>query len=370
MDEKMVISRFCVFCGEPPESKNKEHVLPQWLLSLTGDPKRVVSIGTDYRAGKALRFAWQALVMPACESCNTEFSALESEVKPLIEKLIGRRQISTFQYVTVLDWLDKIRVGLWLNYHVLQGNPVEIKPAFHIKSRMRQKDRFLAIYPVGGQSKGLNAHGVESLAFHREPSAFGLRINDILIVNCSSDYLFSSRCGFPYPSNMKMKIDGENIGLMEVSDFKATKKIKSPIFRFSLCKPSVYLFQPIIQVGVDMGDGKGELEFEQDVIDYLRENTAEGSGFRVGRVYRQYNDRVMRLGDDEMVEFDEIKDVDCVPYGCLVKQIYELQLYLRSLCIPLAENIRVRSSWEETERIIRCEGKYRIRQLVYELSKK
>lgn len=358
----MLGSKFCVFCGNVPESKNREHVLPQWLLSLTGDPKRVVNFGVDYRTGKTVRFAWQSLVMPACEACNTEFSKLEFNVRPIIEKILDRAEVSVSQYGVLLDWLDKVRVGLWLNYHVLQGNPMAIDPSFYIKSRLRQKDRFLAVYPIAENSKGLNAHGVETLAFHREPSAFCLRINNVHIVNCSSDYLFSSRCGFPYPTNVRFNIDGENRGRIQLGDFKATKKVKSPIFRFSLFKPSVYLFQPIVQVGVDMGDGTGGLEFDGGVVEYLKENTDVETGFKVGRIFRQYQDRVLKLDDvSVMVDFDEVKGADCVSVARIVAQVYELQLYLRTLCVPLADSQQERSDWEAGEKLIRLECKRKIK---------
>lgn len=360
----MPVSKFCVFCGNAPESKNKEHVLPQWLLTLTGDPSRVVNFGLNYKTGNVVRFAWRSLVMPACEACNTEFASLECSIKPVIERLLDRSAVSVHEYGMVLDWLDKVRVGLWLNYHILQGNPMGIKPSFYIKDRMRKKDRFLAVYPIGDDSKGLNAHGVESFAFHLEPSAFSLRINNIHIVNCSSDYLFSSRCGFPYPRSVRLNIDGENAGKMEVGEFKATRKVKTPLLRFNLFKPSVYLFQPIVQVDVDMGDGIGVLKLDSDTVEYLRGNTDAGSHFKVGKVFRQYKSSVVRVDDDMLVEFDSIKGDDSVSVARIVAQVYELQLYLRSLCVPSAQSLSVRSAWEEGEKMIKQDGKRKIKHLL------
>lgn len=367
----MSISKFCVFCGGVPESKNKEHVLPQWLLSLTGDPNRVVNFGVDYRSGKVVRFAWKSLVMPACEVCNTEFASLEGSVKPVIEKLLNRDGVSAPEYSIVLDWLDKVRVGLWLNYHILQGNPMGVQPSFYIKGRMRQKDRFLAVYPIDENSKGLNAHGVESLAFHNEPSVFSLRINNIHIFNCSSDYLFSSRCGFPYPNVTRFNIDGKDAGKMEMSNFKATRKIKSPLFRFPLFKPAVYLLQPIVQVEVDMGSGAGVLKLDSDIVEYLKENTDLSSSFKVGKIFRQYKHGVVRVDDDSaLLEFDSVKGADCAPVARIVAQVYELQLYLRSLCVPFAESLSMRSDWGIMDKLIKQDGKKKIKHLLSELQKR
>lgn len=357
--------KFCVFCGSPPVNKNREHVLPQWLLSLTGDPSRVVNLGFDYKRNKIVRFAWNALVMPACESCNTEFATLESEVSPLVESLLGRGSLTSIQYSKLLDWLDKVRVGLWLNYHILQGNPTDIAPSFYVKSRMRSKDRFLAVYPVDEKSKGLNAFGVESLAFHREPAVFGLRINDVLIVNCSSDYLCSSRCGFPYPSKTELKLDGENSGKAVLSEFKASRKIKSPISRFSLYKPSVYVFQPIVQVPVKELIESGFKDSVPELMKYLEDNTLEREGLKIGKLYRQFGDGVRRMDDEnEPLDFDSIVGNERQPMARLVSQIYELQSHLTTLYTPVAENPQVRQDWELLGKEIRKESRAKIRRLI------
>lgn len=66
-------NKFCVFCGEVPKDKNKEHILPQWLLKLTGNPKRVVKFGFDYFNDRSLEFDWKSLAVPSCSACNSEF---------------------------------------------------------------------------------------------------------------------------------------------------------------------------------------------------------------------------------------------------------------------------------------------------------
>lgn len=357
--------KFCVFCGEPPVNKNREHVLPQWLLSLTGDPSRVVNLGFDYKRSKAIRFAWNALVMPACESCNTEFATLEGEVRPIVELLLERGSLTSLQYSKLLDWLDKVRVGLWLNYHILQGNPTNIAPSFYVKSRMCSKDRFLAVYPIADKSKGLNAIGVESLAFHREPSTFGLRINDLFIINCSSDYLCSSRCGFPYPSKTELKLDGVDSGKAVLSEFKASTKVKSPIFRFSLYKPSVYVFQPVVQVPVEEIVESGFADDVPALIRYLEDSTLEQGGLKIGKLYRQFGGGVRRMDDEnEPLDFDSIIGHERQPMARLVSQIYELQSHFTTLYTPVAEMPQVRLYWELMGKEIRKESRAKIKHLI------
>jgi hypothetical protein len=41
------MDKICVFCGEKPKSRNSEHVIPQWLIELTGNPKRIASFGYE-----------------------------------------------------------------------------------------------------------------------------------------------------------------------------------------------------------------------------------------------------------------------------------------------------------------------------------
>jgi hypothetical protein len=41
--------RQCVFCGQATTKQTKEHILPQWLLKLTGDPSRLVTMATVFR---------------------------------------------------------------------------------------------------------------------------------------------------------------------------------------------------------------------------------------------------------------------------------------------------------------------------------
>lgn len=49
------MDKFCVFCGSKPESKNKEHILPQWLLKLTGDPNREIFLGRKWHEDTFIR---------------------------------------------------------------------------------------------------------------------------------------------------------------------------------------------------------------------------------------------------------------------------------------------------------------------------
>jgi len=134
--------RFCIFCGKPPDEKTKEHILPQWLIALTGPPKRVVNFGVNPLSGKQPRFDWSSFTFPACAVCNQRYSGLESSAKNIVEHLLEGTPVTGYDYIQLFDWLDKVRIGLWLGYFYLHQNPVRIQPSFHIISRIHYRTVF------------------------------------------------------------------------------------------------------------------------------------------------------------------------------------------------------------------------------------
>src|SRR4051812_29407260 len=108
--------KFCMFCGEKPVDKNREHVLGKWLLSITGDVKRPFRFSIDFNTKKERVFSADQFVAPACRTCNLEFGVLEEKAKPILLKLLERKPIYGFDIPVFLDWLDKIRIGIWLTF--------------------------------------------------------------------------------------------------------------------------------------------------------------------------------------------------------------------------------------------------------------
>lgn len=325
----MTTNRFCVFCGKSPENKNREHILPQWLLEFTGDPKRVVNFGTNFNSGKTIRFDWSSFCVPACERCNTEYSELEARAKAYVERLVCREALSSIEYTDFMDWLDKVRVGIWIAYHFIQGNPTNIKPSFHIKNRICQKDRMIAIYPIAGDGVGLNAIGAESLIFHSQPSCFALRINDLLILNMSSDYLFSARSGFPFPEVQYTALDGDNPYMMHLGNFQVTRRIKHPLIRKVIAKPSIHLYQSIMKKTEDDKSKSGFLGDYNCFDSYLAQHTMPPYPTGKGILYFQHQDRVEPIYDTEKpIDFVDIKLSESKSLSELVKQTYDFQNYI------------------------------------------
>lgn len=335
----MSSNRFCVFCGNPPKKKNREHILPQWLLELTGDPKRVVNFGTNYKNGRTVKFDWLNFCVPACESCNTEFSNLEGRAKSYVLTLLDRGPLTSIEYFDFMDWIDKVRVGLWIAYHFIQDNPTNIQPSLYIKNRICQKDRMIAIYPIAGDGIGLNAFGAESLVFHSQPSCVGLRINNILIINMSSDFLFSSRCGFPFPRSCFTKLDGENSHMMHMTDFDITKKIKHPLIRKPIVKPSIHLYQPIMAKSNNKRFQSGFLGDYNCFDSYLAKHTLPPYPTGKGILYLQHLDGVEPIYDiNKPIEFENCTGIHSKPMHTLVKQVYEFQNFIYKREKFVAEN--------------------------------
>jgi hypothetical protein len=251
----MAAPRICIFCGEPPENKNKEHPLSRWLLAMTGDPNRVVRHGYRWSDDKIFEFSFDSLTFPACEACNASYSDFEAHAKGIMEKICRKDAATPFEYVHLLDWLDKVRIGLWLGHRYLQKNSQP--PKFTINSRIGMKDRMVAIYTIGDHQKGLNTWGPESKLFQLKPSVFALRVNNILFLNSSWDYMCASRCGYPYPR--EVAYSRAHPGLFSAADFRSRHKITHPIMS-GLMKPCVMLFQPVLQVDIDGGRaGRGNV---------------------------------------------------------------------------------------------------------------
>lgn len=345
--------QLCVFCGEKPPVKNKEHVLPMWLLELTGDPNRVVKFGIDYKNNKVVEFAFDQLVAPACKDCNSIYGeVLEGRVKPIIGAILRREAVSASNYLLLLDWLDKVRIGLWLNYQLIQNMPFGVKPHFRINDRIGRKDRMLAVYAIENQIKGLNAFATETPLFHHTPSCFGLRINDVIIFNMSSDFLFAKKCGFPSPKKRNFRIDGEGAGMLELSDFSTSHKIQKRLISRKILKPCVHLYQPIMQEDFYNQYQGGFLGANWVFNSFIAEHTFDLDKGQ-GVLFRQFDNRVDVIDDLNLpIEFDEVTGNDCSSVKEIVSQIYAFQIYIQKLNTIKASSIKARKWGREVTKTL------------------
>lgn len=317
------MKKICVFCGKTPKNKNKEHILPQWLLSLTGDPNRIVTFGHKIpeigleEEIKEINFNWKALTVPSCTSCNDKYAKLESSVSPIIESITKKEELKSDEIILLLDWLDKVRIGLWLNYYYLEKNKGQIEPRMFIENRIGRKDRFLQIHFLESKnenSKGLNAFGVETFAFQNNPSCFALRINNILIINASNDFAISKECGFPYPEIMKTASNGM-LSLSNWSYLRDTANLKE----LNINKGVLTILQPI-QSGIDMLDN-----YYKD--SYLQFNCLDTEN-KIGRLFRVSGEKIEPIYDmSNTLHYESVTGNDIKYIGELISKTYEKQNY-------------------------------------------
>ena len=237
----------CIFCGQRIDSKSKEHVLPKWLIALTGDPKRLVTFGLDKtlfmaKVTKFREFAFDQFQFPACIDCNALFSRLEAFAEPVIRSLLDEKPLSDLDFHILLDWLDKVRIGIWLGLRYLDNNFADIDPKFHIITRLGKKDRMLGIYRTSDEREGLTTIGCDGLAFIYNPSCFAMIVNELYIFNMSTDFLFSRRLGFPFPvKGHQRKEDRSTLFLFS----KGRERVMLPLLRYPLDLKGTEIYQPM-----------------------------------------------------------------------------------------------------------------------------
>ncbi len=246
------MKRFCVFCGNRPQDKNREHVIPQWLIGKTGNPNRKARFGLDLRRDppQVREFAFDSFTFPACSQCNNNFSELEGKAEKVITSLLSCGALSELDLIILLDWLDKVRVGLWLGYLYLNQNPRDVRPSFHIKSRMGKTDRSVGILRMPGDHSGINFIGVDSPCFQFSPTCFALLIEDFCFVNVVGVSICSQRLGFPFARPEHLREDGR----LEASIHAGTAKVMRPVLKDMALANAVLLHQPVCQIGVDTSE--------------------------------------------------------------------------------------------------------------------
>ncbi|MBI5043426.1 MAG: hypothetical protein HZC10_06290 [Nitrospirae bacterium] len=310
------MTKFCIFCGKPTNKKNKEHVIPKWLIKLTGNTKRNIQLGMVVGEGKIgnMTFAFNQFQFPSCTKCNSDHAYLESDATKVVVALLGSKPIETKQVSILLNWLDKVRIGLWLGYLYLNKNCFGIDPSFYIADRVWKSDRMVAIYRVDGDTDGINFSGVQTPTFQHQPSCFMLRINHLYFFNMSDSFLFSARLGFPY----KVSRSTNTITMAKGAGFA-----KYPLIRKSLISPAIDFYQPIIPEGLLV---TCRSLYDQDYVHKHSFDWARGIGAIFGQISGkiiQHKDPIDTGGLSNQGFQKNSKD-----YWKLLSQVYEFQNHL------------------------------------------
>jgi hypothetical protein len=225
------LSERCVFCSGKTVSPNREHPIPRWLLRLTGDPNRSGSFEfLENGKLKRVNIKWRDFCVPSCESCNHRYGeALENKISRTMRKLLDNSVLDKKELRLLANWLDKVRVGLWWYILRRSGNPLNIPATFGVEERVEKKDRLFRITRIKECNTGMSLNGYSSFAFMFMPSALGIRINELIILSISAEFILSKAMGFPYP--VKILHLGE--GVFEAEMEEGTGKVEMPVFDLS-----------------------------------------------------------------------------------------------------------------------------------------
>ncbi len=337
-----IMDKFCVFCGQRPEGKSNEHVLPQWLIQLTGDPNRVAVLGYKKEPGLPERkYSFKSFVFPSCENCNNQFAPLEEEARSVIVKMLASEPLSATDLNTLFDWFDKVRTGLWLAYFYLDENIAGILPHFYIASRVRLNDRMLLICKADCERTGLAFVGCETPCFSVAPCCFALIINNLYLLNMSFNFLFARRLGFPYPEELFVR--EEHTGL-EGELLPGRERVMTPLLKRTFVLFGTEIYQPMFPYQVGVENLRGFYD-----TPYVREQSLEwGKG--MGGVFIQDQDGLRRYPAEPSLGWLPRRTYERHAINEQITiETLEWQLYIQGLWPPLAN---VPESMRRRERTI------------------
>jgi hypothetical protein len=227
-------------------------------------------------------FSFDALTFPACAACNANFGAVEAQIKALTPRLLAYQPVASDELILLLDWLDKVRVGLWLGYLYLDKNPFRITPNFHIEARIGRSDRMVTFIRADHQGEGLSFIGPSFKGYQLSPTCFALRVNGLWLVNAAGVSLCSQRLGFPYLEPVRIQDDHK----VEVNLKNGSGRIMVPVERAPQLRRSVSIYQPVFRPFLDYEQGEEFLE-----SDWLKRYTANRE-MGYGKLFIQQRDSV------------------------------------------------------------------------------
>jgi len=264
--------RSCVFCGATPEQKNKEHVIPKWLIKATGNTREPVPLGVNFSTSPPTprRYPLMSLVLPACEMCNASFAKLEALTAPIVRAILSREHLVENQLHFLLDWFDKVRIGLWLWELSTSRSMYKIEPNFHVEQRIGQKDRLLLMVFIEDNLSGLKLFGTNTFSFSFAPCCFGMVVNNVAFLNISYDFMLSRQLGFPFVGDIKALGKGKkDFGLLQ----EGTAKVSPPMLPGRLQLPGAVFGQ----CSFAHADGSEEIRCLYDT-DFVRRHSGSMEG--------------------------------------------------------------------------------------------
>jgi hypothetical protein len=249
---------------------------------MTGDPKRQAFFGLDPFTVKRRTYSFDSFVFPSCRECNTAFSGLECRAKSVLTAILRDEPLSADDWNAFLDWLDKVRVGLWLAYFYLNKNVGLIDPHFHITTRIGTRDRFVIVYKSDYGKRGVGFVGADTPNFQYSPSCFTLTVNNHVFFNASTFLLVSRRLGYPYARSMDHAPDLARV----MADMgEGEERLRHPVVRTSFPTGGSFLCQAIFSE--QMQDPKTRGLYETEYVQKHSLAWAQGRGAVFQEVHRR-----------------------------------------------------------------------------------
>ena len=310
-DKEVKMAQKCVFCGGEPQNKNKEHVIPQWLSKYLGRYKSICDLSgvTD----KKIPFS--GLTFPACEKCNSDDSVLEVGAKKVVEKMMAGQSVTGSEINTLLDWFDKLRIGIWLGQLMLSKKTDSVDPNFYINDRIGAQDRMLIIERIEGVGKGLGLCGNNTEMFMYMPSVFQVWFNDVLITSASTAGLVSNKLGFPRISQQ------QNFGYREsvATVIKGMDKTVHPVVMNVDAADKTIIYQPMFKQFVsqtDLYDGQ-----------YVQQHSYDANSGVGGIFVQRHNNAIRYLKpEDKVMLMPKMQPNSST--GKSIKRVFDLQNHL------------------------------------------
>jgi len=284
---------------------------------MTGRDKKQLSVGSNWETGHEIVFNARSYTFPSCTRCNESFGEKEADVKPIVKRLQADHDVTGSEIESLLDWFDKVRISAWLGVKYMNKDVFDMDPKYYINARVGLKDRMLSITNTYKTEKALNWSGVNTLAFMLGPTAFTLRINNLVMVNCSSDFVVSEKLGFPFPEFERPNPASEKT---DCSMVEGKRKAESQLFSTKLYSPSIMVAQTIYKETL-----AGLREYYDN--DYVRANSyslANG----IGKVFLSRKNTIGTIERDEAVNFAMPEAKSVFGHVEVVRPALELQIEL------------------------------------------
>jgi hypothetical protein len=281
-----------------------------------------------------MSFPVDSFVSPACDACNNKFSLLEDRAERIMVGLLAGEQLRGWDLSLILDWFDKIRIGIWLTLLALNPNVIRVDPKFRIMQRLGQHDRALLIGTLSPPGQQLLTLCTETPAFLLAPCALGLIVNQLLFINVSREFLFSRRLGFPYPDSISWNEDGSH----QVHLVPGTGRIDLPLFPQTLACRMTTAYQAIFAFASSSPEAR--LLYDTAHVRRFSLDWEHGVGIPI------IQNTITQVGSGALPDRPVAPDMRSVKRGILELQDFALARLPSPGCLPQDQLQALRASYE------------------------